>query len=497
MNGSSLKHFFAGVFVVASGLWVLAVTIPNAFTPGTPIKSAEVNANFSALKNAIDPLQAFTAKLSTTPCASGQAMGAVGADGTPNCVAVSGGAGLVKVEHDTSLAGEGTPGTPLGVAVPLALEKTGSKVLDLAGGGVGIPGATLRVRNTNPSGGIGAEITSLGGDAALVLQKPSAGGQLLKAFGSNGGEDEFRLDDNGTVTLRKPNNTPNITLDNSDGSITTNSLNFPSTVSQKLNLWGSPGSDYGIGIQGATMYYRVDAPAGGGGFAWYRGGAHSDNTFDPGGGTTLMTLSRNGELKASRFSVNGISSSTGIEARMGDAVAISGANNSGSCTLCVSQAGSGDVIRAWGRESIFPKFWVDTDGNVNTVAQYYGKGYNNNSDRSAKANFTDVDPLNVLEQLSRVPIQTWNYKTDPASVRHIGPMAQDFKAAFGLNGEDDRHISSIDAQGVALAAIQGLYELNRRLKSENKALQDRLAALEKGLSRLKELEQRLAALEAR
>ncbi|RIH88437.1 tail fiber domain-containing protein [Calidithermus roseus] len=486
MNGNNLKYFFVGAFVVASGLWVLAVTIPNAFAPGTPIKSAEVNANFSALKSAVDPLQAFTAKLSTTPCASGQAMGGVGADGTPNCVAVSGGAGLVKVEHDTSLAGEGTAGTPLGVAVPLALEKTGGQVLDLSGGGVGIPGATLRVRNTNPSSGIGAEITSLGGDAALVLQKQSAGGQLLKAFGSNGGEDEFRIDDNGTVTLRKPNNTPNITLDNSNGSISANGLNFPSSVSQKLNLWGSPGSDYGIGIQNATMYYRVDAHAGGGGFAWYRGGAHSDNTFDPGGGTTLMTLSRSGELKAS-----------GIEARTGDAVAISGTNNSSSCTLCVSQAGSGDVIRAWGRESIFPKFWVDTDGNVNTVAQYYGKGYNNNSDRSAKTNFADVNPLKVLEQLSRVPIQSWNYKTDPTSVRHIGPMAQDFKAAFGLNGEDDRHISSIDAQGVALAAIQGLYELNRQLKSENKALQDRLAALEKQLSSLKALEQRLAALEAR
>jgi hypothetical protein len=383
------------------------------------------------------------------------------------------------------------------VAVPLALEKAGSKVLDLSGGGVGIPNATLRVRNTNPSSGIGAEITSLGGDAALVLQKPSAGGQLLKAFGSNGGEDEFRIDDNGTVTLRKPNNTPNITLDNSNGSITTNSLNFPSTVSQKLNLWGTPGSDYGIGIQGATMYYRVDAPAAGGGFAWYRGGTHSDNTFDPGGGTTLMTLSRSGELKASRFSVNGVNSSTGVEARMGDAVAIWGSNNSNSCTFCLSQAGSGDIIRAWGNAGSFPVFWVEFDGDVNTVAQYYGKGFNNTSDRSAKTNFADVNPLKILERLARLPIQTWNYKTDPASVRHLGPMAQDFKAAFGLNGEDDTHINSLDAQGVALAAIQGLYELNRRLKSENKALQERLAALEKELSRLKELEQRLAALEAR
>lgn len=494
MNGSSLKHFFAGVFVVASGLWVLAVTIPNAFTPGTPIKSAEVNANFSALKNAIDPLQAFTAKLSTTPCASGQAMGAVGADGTPNCVAVSGGAGLVKVEHDTSLAGEGTPGTPLGVAVPLELEKTGSKVLDLAGGGVGIPGATLRVRNTNPSGGIGAEITSLGGDAALVLQKPSAGGQLLKAFGSNGGEDEFRLDDNGTVTLRKPNNTPNITLNNSDGSI-----RAEGKITASGGLFSQSGSIEGIfgfstAANKAAVLGRHDGPSLGVGVFGY-----SESDHGVGGRSdTAGKAGVSGYHGGSGSGVEGISvDSNGGYFKSLNSSAVWATNNSNACTLCVSQSGSGDVIRAWGRKSIFPKFWVDTDGNVNTVAQYYGKGYNNNSDRSAKTNFTNVDPLKILEQLSRVPIQTWNYKTDPASVRHIGPMAQDFKAAFGLNGEDDTHISSIDAQGVALAAIQGLYELNRRLKSENKALQDRLAALEKELSRLKELEQRLAALEAR
>ena len=39
----------------------------------------------------------------------------------------------------------------------------------------------------------------------------------------------------------------------------------------------------------------------------------------------------------------------------------------------------------------------------------------------------------------------------------MGPMAQDFSAAFGL-GEDDKHISTVDADGVALAAIQGLHQ---------------------------------------
>ncbi|MFV1981316.1 MAG: hypothetical protein ACC655_09205, partial [Rhodothermia bacterium] len=41
---------------------------------------------------------------------------------------------------------------------------------------------------------------------------------------------------------------------------------------------------------------------------------------------------------------------------------------------------------------------------------------------------------------------------------HIGPMAEDFFESFGLGG-DERYIGTVDADGVALAAIQGLYEL--------------------------------------
>jgi hypothetical protein len=79
-------------------------------------------------------------------------------------------------------------------------------------------------------------------------------------------------------------------------------------------------------------------------------------------------------------------------------------------------------------------------------------------DRNAKANLTRIDTQQILEKLACLPIQDWNYKADPASVRHIGPTSQDFRAAFGLNGDDDIYISAVDAQGIALAAIQGLNE---------------------------------------
>ncbi len=99
------------------------------------------------------------------------------------------------------------------------------------------------------------------------------------------------------------------------------------------------------------------------------------------------------------------------------------------------------------------------------------------SDRNSKENFKAVDAVEVLNRLAAIPIESWNYKSQDQSIRHIGPMGQDFYAAFAV-GEDDRHITTIDADGVALAAIQGLYEIVQERDEEISALNARLAALE-------------------
>jgi hypothetical protein len=99
------------------------------------------------------------------------------------------------------------------------------------------------------------------------------------------------------------------------------------------------------------------------------------------------------------------------------------------------------------------------------------------SDRNTKANFSAVDGQALLARLAALPIATWNYKAQPDSIRHMGPTAQDFRAAFGL-GEDERHISTVDAQGVALAAIQALYETVTEQHEQIVELHARLAHLE-------------------
>lgn len=114
------------------------------------------------------------------------------------------------------------------------------------------------------------------------------------------------------------------------------------------------------------------------------------------------------------------------------------------------------------------------------------------SDRAAKANFIPADGRAVLESLSRVPISTWNYIAQDSKVRHIGPTAQDFYAAFGV-GEDERHISAVDADGVGLAAIQTLYSMARDKNSQIAALEARLTTQQKENA---DTRARLAALEA-
>ena len=115
------------------------------------------------------------------------------------------------------------------------------------------------------------------------------------------------------------------------------------------------------------------------------------------------------------------------------------------------------------------------------------------SDRNVKRDFSAVDSRAVLAKVLALPITTWSYQAD-AGVRHLGPMAQDFSAAFAL-GLDDKHISMVDADGVALAAIQGLNQkLEAELQAQRAAAQrkdERITALEQELSEIKRLMQKL------
>lgn len=105
------------------------------------------------------------------------------------------------------------------------------------------------------------------------------------------------------------------------------------------------------------------------------------------------------------------------------------------------------------------------------------------SDANRKTNFAAVDGSDVLERIADMPIQSWNFKHDDPAVRHVGPTAQDFHAAFGL-GEDELHIAPLDANGVSLAAIQVLYQQLQTQNARIETLEQQNAALQAQIARL-------------
>jgi hypothetical protein len=108
------------------------------------------------------------------------------------------------------------------------------------------------------------------------------------------------------------------------------------------------------------------------------------------------------------------------------------------------------------------------------------------SDRNAKEHFQAIDGAELLGKLSKLDISTWNYKSQDESIRHAGPIAQEFYAAFGV-GEDDKHISTVDADGIALAAIQALYLKSIQLEQKS----DRIEELETQIAELRALVNKL------
>jgi hypothetical protein len=114
------------------------------------------------------------------------------------------------------------------------------------------------------------------------------------------------------------------------------------------------------------------------------------------------------------------------------------------------------------------------------------------SDANAKERFRDVDGEDLLARLARVPVREWSYKGQDAGIRHMGPTAQDFRAAFGL-GDFPLRINTVDADGVALAGVKALDARTRALQEENAALRaateavhDENVALQEALAALRQ-----------
>lgn len=135
---------------------------------------------------------------------------------------------------------------------------------------------------------------------------------------------------------------------------------------------------------------------------------------------------------------------------------------------------------------IYGDFYNDTirvNGSLDVTNGITGT-FNGISDINRKEYLLDIDTKSLLHKVMNLPILEWQYKS--STDRHIGPMAQDFFAAFGL-GQGETTIATVDADGVALAAIQALAKENEALKIKNKEMENRNIEIEKRLVRLERL----------
>ncbi|RSK43428.1 tail fiber domain-containing protein [Hymenobacter perfusus] len=136
------------------------------------------------------------------------------------------------------------------------------------------------------------------------------------------------------------------------------------------------------------------------------------------------------------------------------------------------------------------------------------------SDSTKKERRVLADGNRFLESIGRMRLGSWNYKgQSPDTMRHYGPMAQDFYQAFGHDAlgtiGNTTTINQADFDGVNLIAIQALYRRVLLLEAENAQQQQLIrqlqvtattaapAPVQLPVTEVEELRRQNAALQAR
>lgn len=150
-------------------------------------------------------------------------------------------------------------------------------------------------------------------------------------------------------------------------------------------------------------------------------------------------------------------------------------------------------------------FYSNTSNSTGVSLAAGGGSWTSLSDRNQKENFTDISTEDILLKVGAMPISNWNYKSQAKNIRHIGTMAQDFYAAFHLDGQSDTTINTLDIDGVNMASIQALkirtdelknaMEELKRGKANNDAIRKELTERNKNLQmQVDELRTQMQAL---
>lgn len=420
MKHISLRFRLLVLSVVAFGIWSLAADIPYGFKAGDVISAEQMNANFTALNEGKqDRVEG--------QCAAGSAIRSITAEGAVVCevddIGTGGGAGVDTVNGMT-----GAVTLQAGDNITIDDSILGQLVISATEGGI----------PTNEHAHFGQTWMDAGsGIAGLSVDNTSSSQLSTGVFGGS--------------------------------------------------------TSRGVGIHGRTAGTTGVAPGFGAG-VWGEGGIDSYGVFAHSAGNISLYAQNDtraaikgqsasgdgvwGESTSGR-GVLGRTSGSGEAGVRGETVGstvgygVFGTSTTGIGVFGQSTSNAGVFGRSVSNNAAF---FTGGSGGLGSCSYNGGAGWNCTSDRNAKENFRAVDPGQVLEQLAAMPIHQWTMIGDLTAAPHLGPTAQDFRAAFSL-GDSETTINSADAQGVALAAIQGLFAVVQEQSRQIETLQAEVDAL--------------------
>jgi Chaperone of endosialidase len=247
-------------------------------------------------------------------------------------------------------------------------------------------------------------------------------------------------------------------------------LNFTAAVSLTSATWGSGGTS---GLLGDGSVRLADHPV------YLRGGADTGHQL-----VYVPTTDTFGDPVSDPFFIPGGGGFGGFFIPGNDAYfkyghhPIDGPALYGNQGGLLGTSGNSHKTLIWTQSAVGINCYPTHPFVVNNGAYTDGSQWLNSSDKNIKENFATVDKLSILGKLESLSVQTWTYISDTNHSTHLGPTAQDFKAAFGL-GNDDKAIGVLDEAGVALASIQGLHQIVKQQQADIDQLKKTVAELQK------------------
>lgn len=480
----TLRYVLLLLTALALCVWGAAVELPHRFRSGDVISAGQMNETMDALNTGKQDRVAST-------CAAGSSIRSIAEDGSVTCEVDDIGPGSSTSGVDAVNGMTGAVTLQAGSNITIDDSAPGQIVISAAGGtggGADTFGETLTgtsasspglsvINLASDQGGttairgrVGANSASLGLNAIGVWGEVPSGagvaGSTPQGFGvygqsgSNAGVFGQSDSGNGVRAQSSGSDAAAYALSSGSGPGVEGAADSGAGVfghSSGIGVWGRSATR---GVVGTIDLVSCPGSYGVGGCAdsaiGVLGSSHgSDGVY---GATSA----------AGQSGVRGVASGTTV------AYGVIGSSTSGIGVYGESTNNAGVFGRSTNNNAAY-----FTGGSGGSGACYFngGAGWSCTSDRNAKEDFHNVDPEQLLSDLSSIPVQSWVMKGDTTGARHLGPTAQDFRQAFGL-GDSDTTINTVDAQGVALAAAQGLYRLVEAQQAQISELEARLDALE-------------------